>query len=326
MDRRHFVTLSCGSLLVAAGAPLAQQPARIYKLGILRPTAAASDDRLAGGIPRALANLGYVQGTNLVLEERFSAGNAAALPALARDLVARNVDVIIAVGTAAARAAKAATTSVPIIVYGNLDPVANGLVASLGRPGGNVTAVLIAAEGTLAVKKLELLREVAPRASRFGLLAPTDPGFAGQLAEVRRAADALRLDLVVAEVHGDDFASAFAALSAAKCGALFVGATTFFTFARRRIIDLAVKYRLPAIYEWPEQVQDGGLMSYGGSLADTYQRVAIYVDRILKGANPSEMPVDQQTKFRLVINLGAARAIGLAIPPTVLVRTDEVIP
>ena len=325
MDRRSFVKGAGGSLLVAAMEARAQPAQRVYRLGILRPTAAVSDDRFAGGIPRAMADRGYTVGVNLLLEQRFAGGDVAALPRLARELVELRVDAIVTVGTAAARAAKAATTTIPIVVYGNLDPVAAGLVASLGRPGGNVTGVLIAAEGTLAAKKLELLKETVPRATRMALLAPADPGFAQQLSEVRMAATALRIDLVVAEVRGDDFEQAFAAIAAAKCGALFVGATTFFTFARRRIIDLAVKYRIPAIYEWSEQVEDGGLMSYGGSLADAYRRLAGYVDRIFKGASPSEMPIDQQTKFRLVINQNAARAIGLTIPQPLLLRADEVI-
>jgi len=325
MDRRRFVKVAGGGLLSAATGAWAQPVQRVYRLGVLRPTAAVSDDRFAGGIPRAMADLGYTVGANLLLEQRYAGGDVAALPRLARELVALRVDAIVAVGTAAARAAKAATTTIPIVVYGNLDPVAAGLVASLGRPGGNVTGVLIAAEGTLAAKKLELLKETVPRATRMALLAPADPGFAQQLSEVRMAATALRIDLVVAEVRGDDFEQAFAAIAAARCGALFVGATTFFTFARRRIIDLAVKYRIPAIYEWSEQVEDGGLMSYGGSLADAYRRLARYVDRIFKGASPSEMPIDQQTKFRLVINQNAARAIGLAIPQTLLLRADEVI-
>jgi putative ABC transport system substrate-binding protein len=325
MNRRSFVTMAGAGLLAAAGAPHAQPTTRVYRLGVLRPTMPPSDDPLADGIPRALAELGYVAGRNLVLEQRFSGGDAAALPQLARELAALNVDAIVAVGTAAARAAKAATATIPVIIYGNFDPVASGLVASLGRPGGNVTGVLIAADGTLAVKKVELLKEAVPRLARVALLAPVDPGFALQMTEVRKAAAALRIELVVAEVRGGDFEPAFAAITAAKCGAMIVGATTFFTFARKRIIELAVRHRLPAIYEWPEQVHDGGLMSYGGSLVDTYRRLAVCVDRILKGASPSELPVDQQSKFRLVINRGAARAIGLTIPQSLLLRADEVI-
>lgn len=325
MDRRRFVEVAGACLLGAAAGARAQPAPRVYRLGILRPTAPFRDDRIAGGIPRALAELGYTEGTNLVIEQRFANGAATALPGLARELVALGVDAVVAVGTAAARAAKDATTTIPIVIYGNLDPVASGLAASLARPGGNVTGVLIAAEGTLAVKKLELLMEVAPRGSRIALLAPSDPGFALQLAEVRKAAAALRADVVVVEVKDNDFERAFASVAAAKCGALFVGATTYFVANRRPIIDLALKHRIPAIWEWPEQVEDGGLMSYGGSLTDTYRRLALCIDQVFKGARPSELPIDQQTKFRLVINQRTAKAIGLAIPRSMLLRADEVI-
>jgi putative tryptophan/tyrosine transport system substrate-binding protein len=325
MDRRSFVKVAGAGLLVGAADARAQPVPRVYRLGILRPTAPFRDDRIAGGIPRALAAMGYTEGTNLVIEQRFANGSATALPGLARELVALGMDVIVAVGTAASRAAKDATATVPIVIYGNLDPVASGLAASLARPGGNVTGVLIAAEGTLAVKKLELLMEIATRGSRIALLAPSDPGFALQLSEVRKAAAALRADLVVVEVKDNDFERAFASIVAAKCGALFVGATTYFVANRRPIIDLALKYRIPAIWEWPEQVEDGGLMSYGGSLTDTYRRVALCIDQIFKGARPSEMPIDQQTKFRLVINQRTAKAIGLTIPRSMLLRADEVI-
>ncbi len=326
MNRRSFVGVAGGALLVAATAARAQPAPRVHRLGILRPTAPFSGaNRIADGIPRALAALGYVEGANLVVEQRFAHGRVAALPELARELVALGMDAIVAVGAAAARAAKDATATIPIVIYGNLDPVASGLAASLARPGGNVTGVLIAAEGTLAVKKLELLIETAPRANRIALLAPGDPGFAQQLAEVRKAAAALRVDLVVVEVNDNDFERAFAAVAAAKCGALFVGATTHFVLNRQPIIDLALKHRIPAIWEWPEQVEDGGLMSYGGSLTDTYRRLALCIDRIFKGARPSELPIDQQTKFRLVINQRTAKAIGLAIPRSVLLRADEVI-
>ncbi|MBK9115026.1 MAG: ABC transporter substrate-binding protein [Betaproteobacteria bacterium] len=325
MDRRSFAKVAGGGLLVAATGARAQPAPRVRRLGILRPTAPFGDDRIANGIPRALAELGYVDGANLVLEQRYADGRAAALPALARELVALKPDAIVAVGAASARAAKDATATIPIVIYGNLDPVATGLAASLAQPGGNVTGVLIAADGTLAVKKLELLMETAPSAGRIALLAPSDPGFAQQLAEVHEAARALRADLVAIPVKGNDFEGAFAAIAAAGCRALFVGATTYFVIHRRPIIELALKHRIPAIWEWPEQVEDGGLMSYGGSLTDTYRRLALAVDQIFKGARVSMLPIDQQTKFRLVINQRTAKAIGLAIPRPIMLRADEVI-
>jgi putative ABC transport system substrate-binding protein len=325
MDRRRLIALVVAAVVTGSGTARAQQGGRAYRLGILRPTAPFAPDRITDGVPRALAELGYVEGRNLVIERRFAEGRIAELPRLAGELVALRMDAIVAVGTAAVRSAMEATTSTPIVLFGNFDPVASKLVASLARPGGNVTGILIAPEGTLAAKKMELLKETVPTAARMALLAPDDPGFAPQLQETRKAAAALGIELVVVEVRGGDFDRPFATIAAARPGALFVGATTHFVVARRRIIDLAAKLRLPAMYEWPEQVEDGGLMSYGSSLTQAYQRVAAYVGQVFRGAKPSDMPIEQPSKFRLVINLRTAKAMGLAIPQAVLLRADEVI-
>jgi putative ABC transport system substrate-binding protein len=303
----------------------AQPGERVYRLGVLRPSVPFPNDRVLDNLPRALAEVGYAEGRNLVIDARFAEGRTDALPRLAREIVDARADAIVAVGNAAATAAKQATSSIPIVVFGNLDPVASGLVPNLARPGGNVTGILIAPEGTLAVKRLELLKETVPRVARIALLAPDDPGFALQMQETRSAAKALAIELAVVTVRGGDYERAFADIAAARAGALLVGATTHFIVARRQIIDLAARHRLPAIYEWPEQVEDGGLMSYGGSLRESYRRVAAYVDRILKGARPAEMPVEQPTKFRLVINARTAKEIGLTLPQSVLLRADEVI-
>jgi putative ABC transport system substrate-binding protein len=320
--RRHLLRAVTAALLATTFGGAAQPPGRVVRVGVLRPTRPA--DLVANGLPRALLELGYVEGQNLNLETRYAEGRLDRLPALARELVAQRVDVIVAVGAAAVRAAKAATTTVPIVLFGNFDPVATGLVADLARPGGNVTGVLIAPNGTLAAKKLELLREAVPRATRIGLLAPDDPNFRLQGQEVRQAAVALGIDLVVVEVRGGDYERAFATLAAARPAALFVGAHTAFAADRLRVIELAARYRLPAIYEWPEQVEDGGLMSYGGSLSAAYRRVAAYVDRIVKGAVPGDLPIEQPTKLELAINLRTARALGLALPPALLLRADRV--
>ena len=209
--------------------------------------------------------------------------------------------------------------------YGNFDPVAAGLVRSLAKPEGNVTGVLIAPAGTLAAKKLELLKSAVPGAVRIAFLAPVDPGIRAQVEETRQAAAALGLKLAVTEVQGADYERAFAALTVERPEALFVGAHTFFVRDRKRIIALAAKHRLPAMYEWSEHVDDGGLMSYGSSLAGTTRRLAVYVDRIFKGARPGELPVEQPAEFQLVINLRTARALGLAVPPALVARADRVI-
>ena len=305
-------------------ATRAQPAARAYRLGMLRPTSRTALD-MSTAIPLALRDLGYVEGQNLMVDYRYAEGHLDRLPRLAWELVALKPDVIVAVGSGAVKAAKDATTTIPVVMYGNFDPVQLGLVKSLARPGANITGVLIAPHGTLAAKKLELLKEAVPRATRMALLIPDDPNFRTQTAEVQQAATSLGIDLVVVQVRAGNFEEAFARLTAARVGALFVGATTFFMQDRKPIIDLAAKHRLPAIYEWPEQVIDGGLMSYGGNLSEMYRRIANYIDRIIKGAKPAEMPVEQPAKLQLVINLTTAKALGLDLPQSLLARADEVI-
>jgi putative ABC transport system substrate-binding protein len=269
--------------------------------------------------------MGYAPGRDLVVDVRYAGGRLVRLPDLARELVRRRPDVIVAISAASARAAKAATATIPIVLYGNLDPIAAGLVKSLAKPEGNVTGVLIAPAGTLAAKKLELLKEAVPGAARIAFLAPADPGIKLQVQETRQAAATLGITLAITEVQAGDYEGAFAALAAERPGALFVGAHTFFVRDRKRIIALVAKHRLPAIYEWPEHVEDGGLMSYGSSLAGTTRRVAVYVDRLFRGARPGDLPVEQPAEFQLVINLRTARALGLTLPPSLVARADRVI-
>ena len=328
IDRRALAGALTAALMTPPLTALGQNTARVYRVGILRPTApplSASEAMVATGITAALREIGYVEGRNLVIDARWAAGQLDRLPALARELVQAKVDVILAVGSPAVRAAKDATATIPIVLWGNFDPVALGLVASLAQPGGNVTGVLIAPDGTLAGKKIELLKAAVPRATRMALLAPEDPGFRLQVQEARTAAVALGIDLLVTEVGGGDYERAFAAIAAQRPGALFVGAHTSFSRDREQIIALAAKHRLPAMYEWREQVAVGGLMSYGSSLPVFYQRLASFVDRILKGANPGTMAVERPTRFELVINRKTARALGLTIPQSLLLRADEVI-
>ena len=329
IDRRTFVRAAAAVVATAGLDAFAQPAGRVFRVGILRSTAPPnSEDKVTAEsvLPVALAKLGYVAGRNLIIEWRYAEGNLLRLPVLARELVQMQVDVIVAIADAAVKAAKEATVTIPIIIFGNFDPVASGYVASLARPGRNVTGVLIAPDGTLAAKKLELLKETVPRAKRIAVLSPEDPGSSRvQLPELRPAAAALGIELEAVVVRNNDYVDAFARIAATRPDALFVIATTYFVRDRRSIIDLTRKYRLPAIWEWREQVVDGGLMAYGSSLAASYQRIAEYIDRIAKGANPGELPVDQPTKVELVINLKTAKALGLTIPQSLLLRADEVI-
>ena len=289
MQRRAFVAL----LTVAAaraGSVAAQPAAGVHRLGILAPTEAPrdSDPRPAtGSIPKYLEELGYVAGRTLILEQRYAAGRLEDLPAMARDLVRLRVNVIVAIGSAATRAAMTATAVVPIVMLGNFDPVAIGLVKSLAKPEDNVTGVLITPAGTLAGKKLELLKAAVPRATRIAFLTHEDPGLREQEKETQAAAAALGVTLALTRLRGDDYEGAFAAMVASRPDALFVAAASYFVRDRKRIIELAARHRLPAMYEWPAQVEDGGFMSYGGDLGRTTRRVAEYVDRIPRAPGPA---------------------------------------
>ncbi|HSL51468.1 MAG TPA: ABC transporter substrate-binding protein [Candidatus Deferrimicrobiaceae bacterium] len=304
MHRRAFLALLAAG--VTPPPPAAAQPAgRVHRLGILAPTAPPSSSEQNTAvilIPKALREMGYAPGRDLVVDVRYAEGRLDRLPALARELVRLRMDVIVAISASAALAVKAATTTIPIVLYGNLDPVAAGLVKSLAKPESNITGVLIAPAGTLAAKKLEILKEAVPGATRIAFLAPPDPGIKLQVQETQQAAATLGIKL-----------------------AIFVGAHTFFVRDRKRIIALAATHRLPAMYEWPTHVEDGGLMSYGSSLAGTTRRVAVYVDRLFKGARPGDLPVEQPAEFQLVINLKTARALGLTLPPSLVARADRII-
>ena len=325
ISRRRFVEFVAACLVPGAQA---QSPMQVYRIGVLRPTPVPPNDFMASALPNALRELGYVEGRNLILEMRYAEGKLDRLPALARDLVDKQMDVIVAVSAAAIRAAKAATSSIPIVFFGNLDPVKAGFVTSLGKPGGNVTGILIAPDGTLAAKKVELLVQAVPGTKRMAMLLPEDANtIREQLPEVRKAAAALGIEVLPFEVRSRDYRAAFEKIAQSRPESVFVAATTYFVFDRRQIIDLAARYRLPAIYEWPEQVEDGGLMSYGPEgLAAINRRIAACIDRILKGRiNPADIPVEQPSKLSLVINLATAKAIGLAIPQPLRLRAERLI-
>jgi putative ABC transport system substrate-binding protein len=327
VDRRRFLLTSLAGAVAVPVAVHAQLAGRAYRLGVLRQTEPEPPNPRSTmvSLTTGLRELGYFEGQNLAIEHRFAGGRIERLPELARELVQLKMDVIVAVAPYAIRAARDATTTIPIVMYGGVDPIAAGLVASLARPGGNLTGVLIAPGFTLVGKKLELLQEVVPRAMRIGFLSPDNSGAQGQVPEAQKAAASLNLKLVLAEVQDGNYDRAFNTMVAERPSALFVANSPAFMRDRKRIIDLVAKHRLPAIYEWAEQVEDGGLMSYGSSSTWVSRRVAAYVDRIFKGTKPADLPIEQPTQFEFVINLKTAKALGLTIPPSLLARADQVI-
>jgi putative ABC transport system substrate-binding protein len=328
-SRRTFHRI-LGGLLVAGPAEVRGQSAgRSYRVGLLRPTPApprldsVSAERV---LAEAFARMGYAEGRNFHLEHRYGGGDAQRLRAHARDLVQQRMDVIVAVTPSGVRAAMEATTTIPIVFFVNQDPVAAGFVHSLGRPGGNVTGVLIAPEGTLGAKKLELLKAAIPLARRVSVLESGDPAVSrAQLPELQQAAAQLGLELPSFALHQGDIGDAFKRIVASKPDALFVMADSYFMINRGPVIAQALQHRLGSMWEWREQVQDGGLMSYGSSLVSRWEQVAFCVDRLLKGARPGETPVDMPTNLGFALNLGTARAIGLEIPQSVVLRADEVV-
>ncbi len=330
MRRRGMLLGAAAALLGAATVSRAQDPQRVWKLAMLlpstRPPGAPDPNSAASLIPAALGSLGFVEGRNLVVDRRYAETRMDRLPAIAREIAAASPDVIVPLGVTATRAATEAAAGIPVVFYGNFDPVATALVASLARPGGNVTGIVIAPEGTLAAKKVELLLEAAPAAKRIAFLAPPDPAIRHQVDEARRAASRAGVEIAVIEVKGGDYDAAFAAVARQGPQALFVAAHTIFVRDRKLVIERANRLRVPAIYEWREHVAEGGLMSYGSSLRETSQRVAAVVARIFRGASPGEIPVEQPTTFRLVVNAGTARATGIELPRSLLLRADEVIP
>jgi putative ABC transport system substrate-binding protein len=311
--------------LVAAEA---QQAPKVARIGYLAGNLAATPHR-PEAFRQALRDLGYVEGRNVVIEHRDAEGKIERLPALAAELVALKVEVIVAAGTTAALAAKQATRSVPIVFAAVFDPVTSGLVTSLARPGGNVTGTSTLAP-ELVGKCLEHLKQAVPGVSRVAVL--WQPGAFGERTEkdmlkaAEVAARALGVRLQFVEARGPaDFDRAFSDMTRARAGALTVLPSNLFFREHRRLVDLAARNRLPAVYPWKDFVDAGGLMSYGANPTDSSRRAATYVDKILKGANPGDLPVEQPTKFELVINLKTAKALGLTIPPSLLQRADQVI-
>jgi putative ABC transport system substrate-binding protein len=330
IDRRTFLAGTGAVLLAAPLAAEAQQAAKDPRIGYLATNhLAASPSNLHEAFRQGLRDLGYVEGRNLVIAYREAGGKTERLPALAAELIALKVDLIVAPTTVAALAAKQATRTLPIVFFGANDPVTSGLVTSLARPGGNVTG-LSGSSPELVGKCLELLTQALPGVSRVAVL--WQPGAGGERTEkdilkgAEVAAQALGVRLQLVEARGPaDIDRAFADMTRARAGALAVWTSAMLVQERGRLVALAAKNRLPAVYTLREFVDAGGLMAYGHSQADLNRRAATYVDRILKGAKPADLPVEQPTKFELVINLKAAKALGLTIPQSLLGRADEVI-
>src|SRR5262249_6078886 len=268
----------------------------------------------------------YLEGKNIVIEWRYAEGKLDRLSALAGELMRLKVDVIVTGGSSSTRSAKQATVTIPIVMAFDEDPVGSGFAASLARPGGNITG-LSALSPEISGKQLELLREIVPKLSHVGVLGnATQPGSPQALREINIAADAFRVQLRYLEIQAPkDIETAFQAASKERADAVLVLSTAILFSQRRQVADLAVKSRLSAIYNRPEYVEDGGLVSYGPSMTDLFRRAATYVDKILKGAKPADLPVEQPTKFEFIVNLKAAKQIGLTIPPNVLARADKVI-
>jgi putative ABC transport system substrate-binding protein len=333
MDRRRFLLTSLAGALTGPVGAQAQHAGKVPRIGLLSPGSSSDAGRnpsdlavLFGAFREGLRELGYVEGQSIKIESRWAEGNYDHLPGLAADLVRRKVDIIVTYGTPASQAAKRATGTVPIVMAAIIDPVASGLVTSIARPGGNVTGQSMMSPD-LVEKQLEILKQVVPKASRVALLHnPANPGNGPQARHAQDAALALgvRLQLLGAR-DPSEIDRAFVAIANEHVGAVIVLVDAMLQGNRTRITDLASRHRLPAVYGLSEYAEAGGLLTYGPNRLVMFRRAAIYVDKILKGAKPGDLPIEQPNKFELVINLKTAKALGLTIPPSLLARADQVI-
>jgi putative ABC transport system substrate-binding protein len=337
--RKRFFVLTLSSLPFALSFVVAllfavsvsaeaQQPGKVFRIGFLDPSNAFGSAVLVDAFRQELSKLGWIEGKNITIEYRFAEQRSERLPELAAELVRLKVDLIVTSGGPTPLAAKKATSTIPIVMTNSVDPVGQGLVASLARPGGNVTGNS-GLSPELITKMLEILKDAVPKLTRVGLMRSPGDGITGslQLKELRPAAVALKLKLeeIETQVDAKGLESAFKTAKQKQVGAIMVNPGRRFAAERKRIVELAGKYRLPAIYFSKEYVDEGGLMSYGVDFDDLFRRAAGYVDKILKGAKPADLPVQQATKFEFVINLKAAKQIGLTIPPDVLARANKLI-
>ena len=327
IDRRTFLAGTGAVLLAAPLAAWAQPVAKPPRIGLLAPGSASDASLRLEAFLQGLRERGLIEGENVVIEYRWGGGRLDRLPDLAAELVRLRVDAIFAPASAATIAAQNATKTMPIVMATFGDPVGRGTIASLARPGGNVTGLSYSVGPEISSKQLELLKEVVPKVSRVAVLGnPDNPPYGAFLREAEVAGRSLGVQLQVLEARGpNDFDRAFAAMVKQRAGALLVLAEPVSLLHRTPLAELAAKNRLPAIYGFREYVEAGGLLAYGPNLSDLWRRAATYVDKILKGARPGDLPVEQPTKFELVINLKTAKALGLTIPPSLLGRADEVI-
>lgn len=324
--RKLLVALGAGALAAPLASFAQLQPGKVARIGFLGNSTAAFEANLIGPFRQGLRDLGYVEGRNILIEYRWAEGKYERFPALIAELIALKVDVIVTAGTPATLAVKKATTSVPLVMVAVGDPVGTGIVASLARPGGNITG-LTSISPELEGKRLELLKEVTPKLSHVAILwNPINAFHVIEMKEAQSAAAALQMKVLPLPARTpEELDGAFAAISRERPGALLVLADRMFLHHRTRIMDFAAQHRLPGVYAHRELVEAGGLMSFGPSYAGMHMRAATYVDKILKGTSPADLPIEQPTKFVLVINLKTAKAFGIKIPNSVLLRADEVI-
>jgi len=323
MSKKVICFALCALLLAVSVRAEAQQTKKVARIGYLTLGPPSSSPSNLNALREGLRQLGYVEGQNIIIEYRYAESRTERFPGLVADLLSLKVDIIVASGTQANLAAKRGTGTIPIVMANSDDPLGSGLVKSLARPGGNVTGFSSMGQ-ELGGKRLELFREAFPKVRRLAVLWHTtaNPAFR----QMQTPAQTLGFKILSLEVGGpDDFDNAFAMVTRERSDGLFTVTAAFMTVNRKRIVKFATKNRLPAIYHNEQFVEDGGLMSYATSIRDLHHRAATYVDKILKGAKPAELPVEQPTKFEFVINLKAANEIGLTIPPNVLARADKVI-
>ena len=314
-------------ILAASIAADAQPTGKVHRIGVLGSGSPTSAAQFVEAFNQALRELGWVEGKNIVIDYRFAEGRFDRLPDLAAELVRLKVDVIAASPTPSALAAKNATRTIPIVMVSAAEPVQLGLIASLARPGGNVTGLSWSVNVEIIAKGLELLKEAVPRVRRVAVLSnPANPGHAVALKDVKAAAQSLGLQLQLLEVRGPgEFDGAFVAMVAQHADALLVVADSLFNLYRVRLAELATRYHLPSMHGLRENVEAGGLMSYGPNITASFRRAAFYVDKILNGTKPTDLPVEQPTRFELVINVGTAKALGLEMPRSLLTRADQII-